>query len=87
MLVRRRIQIRVAFAPTRFSAEHLRSVYETLVPLVERSIRAKSDDLVADSSKRGGLQQQEQQQHEQQEQQQQQQQRQEQRQQQRRRMR
>ena len=60
--VRRRIQIRVAFAPTRLSAEYLRAVYEILVPPVERTVRMRPDTPMTGSSEREALQQQQQQQ-------------------------
>lgn len=55
------MQIRLAYAPTRFSAEHLRSAYEVLVPLVERSIGASADALVPARDERRAVQQQQQQ--------------------------
>jgi hypothetical protein len=34
----RRVRIRAAFEPTRFSAERLRNVYESLLPVAERPL-------------------------------------------------
>jgi hypothetical protein len=56
----------LAFAPTRLSAEYLRSVYEILVPIAERGTRTAADAPVLDGSERGGVQQQQQQQQQQQ---------------------
>jgi hypothetical protein len=36
--MRRGIEIRMAFAPTRMSATHLRVVYEVASPVVERTV-------------------------------------------------
>lgn len=36
--MRRRLEIRVAFAPTRLSAEHLRVAYEVVSAVVDRTI-------------------------------------------------
>jgi hypothetical protein len=41
--MRRGLEIRVAFAPTRLSAEHLRAVYEMVTPVVDREIVRCSD--------------------------------------------
>jgi hypothetical protein len=38
LVMRRGIKIRVAFLPTRLSAEHLRAAYEVVTPVVERTI-------------------------------------------------
>lgn len=42
------MQIRVAFAPTRLSAEHLHSAYEIVLPLVERRVEKKAEAAVHD---------------------------------------
>ena len=44
--MRRGMEIRVAFAPTRLSPEHLRAVYEMVTPVVDRSVLRRSDDVV-----------------------------------------
>jgi hypothetical protein len=44
--MRRGLEIRVAFSPTRLSAEHLRAVYEVVTPMIERVV-IKEEDLVA----------------------------------------
>lgn len=49
--MRRGIQIRVAFAPTRLSAEHLHSAYEMVLPLVERSVEKKADAVAHDDDR------------------------------------
>jgi hypothetical protein len=41
----RQIRVRVAFAPTRLSCEHLRDVYEALVPIAERAVRSGAVDV------------------------------------------
>ncbi len=46
--MRRRFEIRVAFTATRLSAEHLRFVYETVTPIVGRSVTAKRSQERAD---------------------------------------
>jgi hypothetical protein len=40
------MEIRVAFAPTRLSPEHLRAVYEIVTPVIERSVVRRSEDIV-----------------------------------------
>jgi hypothetical protein len=37
-MARRELKMRVAFAPTRLSAEHLRTAYEIAIPIVERAV-------------------------------------------------
>jgi hypothetical protein len=44
--MRRGMEIRVAFAPTRLSPEHLRTVYEIVTPVIERSVVRRSEDVV-----------------------------------------
>ena len=44
--MRRGMEIRVAFAPTRLSPEHLRAVYEIVTPVIERSVVRRSEDVV-----------------------------------------
>jgi hypothetical protein len=44
--MRRGMEIRVAFAPTRLSPEHLRSVYEMVTPVIDRSVVRRSADVV-----------------------------------------
>jgi hypothetical protein len=41
--MRRGLEIRLAFVPTRLSAEHLRAVYEMVTPVVDREIIRCSD--------------------------------------------
>jgi hypothetical protein len=41
--MRRKLEIRVAFCPTRLSDEHLRCAYEVVTPVVER-VMNKCDD-------------------------------------------
>jgi len=36
--LRRRLEIREAFSPTRLSAEHLRAAYEVVSPMIERAV-------------------------------------------------
>jgi hypothetical protein len=36
--MQRSFALRVAFSPTRLSAEHLRSAYEVVTPVIERTI-------------------------------------------------
>ncbi len=36
--MRRGLEIRVAFAPTRLSVEHLRAVYEMVTPVIDRAV-------------------------------------------------
>lgn len=40
--MRRGLEIRVAFAPTRLSVEHLRAVYEVVTPMTERAVVKES---------------------------------------------
>lgn len=44
--MRRGMEIRMAFAPTRLSPEHLRAVYEIVTPVIERSVVRRSEDAV-----------------------------------------
>jgi hypothetical protein len=44
--MRRGIEIRMAFAPTRMSATHLRAVYEVVSPVVERTVAAGAEPVV-----------------------------------------
>ena len=46
--MRRGIEIRVAFAPTRSSAMHLRAAYAVVSPRVERTIVAADEGVVDD---------------------------------------
>jgi len=41
--MRRGLEIRVAFSPTRLSVEHLRAVYEVVTPMTERAVMKESD--------------------------------------------
>ncbi len=41
--MRRGIEIRTAFSPTRMSATHLRAVYQVVSPAVERTIAAGAE--------------------------------------------
>lgn len=43
--MRRGLEIRVAFAPTRLSAEHLRAAYEMVSAVVDRTIVRPSEDV------------------------------------------
>lgn len=43
--MRRGLEIRVAFAPTRLSAEHLRAAYEMVSAVVERAIVLPSEEI------------------------------------------
>jgi hypothetical protein len=45
--MRRAIEIRVAFAPTRLSAMHLRAAYAVVSPTVERTVVATEERVVA----------------------------------------
>jgi hypothetical protein len=45
--MRRGLEIRVAFVPTRLSVEHLRAVYEVVTPMTERTV-VKESDVVRD---------------------------------------
>jgi hypothetical protein len=42
--MRREMQIRVAFEPTRLSAEYLRRAYEIVLPLVERTVTKAAEN-------------------------------------------
>jgi len=42
--MRRKLEIRVAFRPTRLSDEHLRCAYEVLTPVVERVVSECDDE-------------------------------------------
>lgn len=44
--MRRGLKIRVAFSPTRLSADHLRTVYEVVTPMIERIV-IREEDVVA----------------------------------------
>ena len=44
--MRRSMEIRVAFAPTRLSPEHLRAVYEMVTPVTDRSVVRRREDVV-----------------------------------------
>jgi hypothetical protein len=48
--MRRGMEIRVAFAPTRLSPEHLRAVYELVTPVIERSVVRRSEDVVEEGN-------------------------------------
>jgi hypothetical protein len=51
--MRRSFLLRVAFAPTRLSAEHLREAYEAVTPVLERTIESANvgtNDTTASSS-------------------------------------
>lgn len=56
--MRRELEIRVAFVPTRLSVEHLRAVYEVVTPMTERVVVKTSDggrdDQNASLRRRGG---------------------------------
>lgn len=43
--MRRALEIRVAFAPTRLAAEHLRAVYEMVTPVVDRAVVREREDV------------------------------------------
>ena len=43
--MRRGLEIRVAFAPTRLSVEHLHAVYEMVTPVVERAVVHQRDEI------------------------------------------
>jgi hypothetical protein len=47
--MRRGIEIRVAFAPTRSSAMHLRAVYAVVSPTAERTVVAGDERIVEDA--------------------------------------
>lgn len=48
-MARRELTMRVAFAPTRLSAEHLKTAYEIAIPIVERAVSIdESANLTAD---------------------------------------
>jgi hypothetical protein len=47
-LMRRGLEIRVAFRPTRLSTEHLRTAYEIATPMSERRISRRDDEPVRD---------------------------------------
>lgn len=40
--MRRRLNIQVVFEPARLSADHLRTAYEQVVPIVQREVRAQA---------------------------------------------
>jgi hypothetical protein len=46
-MARRELTMRVAFVPTRLSAEHLRTAYEIAIPIVERAVSI--DESVSDT--------------------------------------
>jgi hypothetical protein len=46
--MRRGLEIRVAFVPTRLSVEHLRAVYEVVTPMSERAV-VKTGDVARDA--------------------------------------
>jgi hypothetical protein len=50
--MRRRLDIRVTFAPTRLSAEHLRVVYDVVTPLVERRVVTDDDEATREQESR-----------------------------------
>jgi hypothetical protein len=41
--MRRGLVIRVAFSPTRLSADHLRAAYEVVTPVIERVVIGEED--------------------------------------------
>lgn len=43
--MRRGLEIRVAFAPTRLAPEHLRAVYEMVTPIVDRAVIRPNEDI------------------------------------------
>jgi len=49
LLMRRGLEIREAFSPTRLSSEYLRAVYEAVSPVIERLVVTSLDkELVVD---------------------------------------
>jgi hypothetical protein len=46
--MRRGLEIREAFRPTRLSAEHLRTAYEMATPMIERRIIRRDDERARD---------------------------------------
>jgi hypothetical protein len=48
VVIRRGIEIRVAFAPTRSSAMHLRAAYAVVSPTAERTVVAADERVVDD---------------------------------------
>jgi hypothetical protein len=53
--MRRRLRIRVVFEPARLSAEHLRSAYERVAPVVCRELRPKVEAERLVDPQRSGL--------------------------------
>lgn len=41
--MRKRFTLRVAFLPTRLSAEHLREAYEAVTPVIDRAVKSTVD--------------------------------------------
>jgi len=56
--MRRGLEIRVSFAPMRLSAEHLRSVYEMVSPMIDRAVVREHADVIDESERLDGRQQQ-----------------------------
>jgi hypothetical protein len=50
--MRRRLHIQVVFEPARLSADHLRSAYELVVPIVRRDVRASVEAEAHDQQRR-----------------------------------
>ena len=53
--MRRGLEIRVAFAPTRLSAEHLHAVYEMVTPIVDRAVVRQSEKVADERDLRAEL--------------------------------
>ena len=51
--MRRGLKIRVAFSPTRLSADHLRAVYEVVTPMIERVVIREGDAVATRKRDRG----------------------------------
>lgn len=49
--MRRGLEIRVSFTPMRSSAEHLRTVYEMVTPVIDRAVVRESADVIDESDR------------------------------------
>jgi hypothetical protein len=52
--MRRGFHLKIAFQPTRLSAEHLRNAYEVVIPITERSISREGGDTEFSATSRNG---------------------------------
>jgi hypothetical protein len=51
--MRRGLEIREVFRPTRLSSEHLRAAYETATPMIERPVIRRGDAPVREAERVG----------------------------------